>query len=97
MIELTEKEVIVAKIFAEESLGCCGEFNDDANMSWNNAQDIAKETGWSLQAVGGVMSSLLGKGLIVDSMESARGLPINDFIGCNKAFLQYDELKHLVK
>lgn len=96
MNTLTEKETAVATLFAEESLDTCGAFYEDENLSYMNAEDIAEATGLNLQQVGGIMSSLIEKMLIVDCKESYRGAHINDFMGNTSAYLKYDELKHLV-
>jgi len=92
---ITSLEVKVATLFANTSTDICGEFNEDNNLSYMNARDIADETGMSLQAVGGVMASLSNKSIIVDTEESTRGVSINDFIGSPEVFTDYDELKHL--
>lgn len=93
MSNLTEKEVLVLTEIAENH---CDVFGPDDNNSWFNARDISEGTGLGLQAVGGVMTSLAAKGLIHDSMESARGANINDFTADPEEYLKYSEVAHLV-
>lgn len=97
MKHLTEKELLVANLFANTSLDCCGGFSADENMSCVNAKDIADETGLSLQAVGGVMSQLEQKSLIGDAGESYRGAKINDFYGNPEVFLTFPQVSALVR
>jgi len=94
--KLTTLETQVATLFAEHSEWSCGCFEDGQNLSYMNAADLAEETGYGLQKVGGIMSSLLAKGLITDMQESVRGADINDFIGDPEEYLKYEELKGLV-
>jgi len=96
MKTLTDKEVVILAAFANESLDCCGQFNDDDNMSWNNAQDLILVTGYNAQVVGGLMASLLDKELIADYGESARGAPINDFYAIPDNYLKYPQIAHFV-
>ena len=79
MTKLTAAELAMLVTFYRISMDCCGQCNDDENMSWANARDLQEEMGGSLQSIGGVMSSLYSKCYIVDSGESARGADINDF------------------
>lgn len=79
-MNLTKNEKAMLETFYNESIDCCGSCDELENMSWCNASDLKEVLGWNKQAIGGVMSSLLDKGLIVDSGDSARGLPINDFV-----------------
>lgn len=93
-LNLTEKETQMVKAFIAESVDCCGDCSDDGeNLSYMNAQDLAEVLGWDLQTVGGVMSSLEGKGAISDQGESARGARINDFTVCPA----WDEIAALVE
>jgi hypothetical protein len=61
------------------------------NMTWMNADDLADVLGWNKQTIGGVMSSLTGKGLIVDSGEPGpRGCTyLHDFFASDEAIDWY--------
>jgi len=96
MSNLTANDIKAATIFAKASIDSCGEFNEVENMSYYNAKDLADEIGLSLNAVGGVMTSLISKGLIVDECESSRGSEYNDFSAIPDVYLEFAELKHLV-
>ena len=96
MTQLTEKQVQILTIIAESSSDSCGSFEDEENMSYNNAKDLAEETGMKLQAIGGVMSSLTEIFLISDTGESARGDRLNDFVGNPQVYLDYPQVAHLV-
>jgi len=91
-MELTQLEKNVLEVFYDTSMDCCGECNEDQNMSYNNVRDVVKELNytWFLnlteQQVGGVFASLVKKDLIVDLKESPRGLDINDFFLGDKFF-----------
>ena len=80
MINLTSNEIAMLKVFVSESLYTCGACDEDENMSYCNAKDLQESLGGSIQSIGGVMASLLGKGLISDTFDSARHAPINDFV-----------------
>lgn len=81
MNNLTNKELEIIKLFIAESLDCCGAFDDEGeNMSYMNAQDLVELTDYNAQEIGGIMSALEAKGLIQDTMDSARRLKINDFV-----------------
>ena len=80
LYSFTENEIKMLKAFYDESVDSCGACNEDGNMSYMNAQDLAEALNQSLQSVGGTMASLLEKGAISDCMESARGANINDFV-----------------
>ena len=95
MEKLTQKEILVLRAFAQVSIDSCGQFNDDENMSWANAQDIAEETGLSIFSASGVMGSLTYKGWIMDSGDSPRGAKINDFTASPKMFADHNDLKDL--
>jgi hypothetical protein len=75
---------------------CCGECTEDQNMSYNNVRDIAKKLNLSEQQVGGVFTSLLNKNLIVDTKDSARNLPISDFVLGN-VFVENELLPEIAK
>jgi hypothetical protein len=95
-VTLTEKETLVARLFAQESLDCCDSFGGGDNMSWMNAEDIAAATGFGLQAVGGLMTSLADKGLIGNSGESSRGSRYPDFSAYPQAYSDIPALADLV-
>ncbi len=93
---LTEKELLVATLFANTSTYCCGCFDDEENLSFMNARDLMeKKTGMNGQQIGGIMSSLEKKGLISDCEESYRGADINDFIGNPLMYLWFPQVAHL--
>ena len=75
----TTSEMAMLKAFYDSSVECCGGCDEEENLSWNNADDLRERLGGTKQQIGGVMSSLLQKCAITDSMDSARGAPINDF------------------
>ena len=79
-MNITKLETQVLQVFYDTSMDCCGECNDNQNMSYNNVRDVAQVLKLSEQQIGGVFTSLLNKGLITDMKESARRLPINDFV-----------------
>lgn len=80
---LTEKETIVFRAFLLEGCNVNGATTAEElvsdNMTWMSATDIQEVTGWSKQAVGGVMASLSEKGMIIDSGESPRGARDTDW------------------
>jgi len=68
MTNLTIKEQQMLKAFINEGRDCIGaetaqELIND-NMTWQDAGFLQDELGWSKQEIGGVMSSLMNKGLI---------------------------------
>ena len=71
-MEITKLESQVLQVFYDETVDCTGECTEDQNMSYNNANDVAKKLGLTEQQVGGVFKSLLNKGLILDTEDSAR-------------------------
>jgi len=71
-MEITKLESQVLQVFYDETVDCTGECTEDQNMSYNNANDVAKKLGLTEQQVGGVFTSLLNKGLILDTEDSAR-------------------------
>ena len=83
-MKLTQLEIQVLKVFYNECIDCTGECTEEQNMSHNNANDVAKALGLTEQQVGGIFTSLLAKGLIYDTGESARrdsGIDCtNDFV-----------------
>jgi hypothetical protein len=95
-ITLTEKELIVAKVFANTSIDCCGSFQEEENMSFCNANDLAEETGMSLHQIAGLIGSLDGKCVITDTGDSARGDNCNDYIGNDGIYKMIPELADLV-
>lgn len=80
MTLLTSKERQVLEVFALGLEYENAQDNINDNMSYTNADDIQKELNWSKQSVGGVMSSLDQKGMIVDTMDSAREAICNDWV-----------------
>ena len=95
-ITLTEKELIVAKVFANESIGCCGSFEEDENLSYCNDKDLADETGMSRQQIAGLLGSLEAKCVITDTDDSARGASCHDYVGNPLMYLEIPELADLV-
>ena len=79
-MKVTKLETLVLRVFYDTSMDCWGECTEDQNGSYNNVRDIAKKINLSEQQVGGVFTSLLNKNLIVDTKDSARNLPISDFV-----------------
>ena len=83
-MKLTQLETQVLRVFYNECVDCAGECTEDQNMSYNNAQDVANALNLTEQQVGGVFTSLLAKGLIYDTGDSARrssGMDCtNDFV-----------------
>ncbi len=71
-MEITKLESQVLQVFYDEAVDCCGECTEDQNMSYNNANDVAKKLDLTEKQVGGVFTSLLNKGLILDTEDSAR-------------------------
>ena len=71
-MDITKLESQVLQVFYDETVDCTGECTEDQNMSYNNANDVAKKLGLTEQQVGGVFTSLLNKGLILDTEDSAR-------------------------
>lgn len=71
-MEITKLESQVLQVFYDEAVDCCGECTEDQNMSYNNANDVAKKLDLTEKQVGGVFTSLLNKGLILDTKDSAR-------------------------
>lgn len=71
-MEITKLESQVLQVFYDETVDTTGECTEDQNMSYNNANDVAKKLGLTEQQVGGVFTSLLNKGLILDTEDSAR-------------------------
>jgi len=96
MTNLTEKEATMIAAFIREGINCMGATSAegllDDNMTWMSATDLCMELGWTKQEVGGVMSALSEKGLIVDSGESAREARDNDWYASNKAIIEFFHL-----
>ena len=96
MNNLTEKEAAMIAAFIREGIRTNGAKSADAliedNMTWNSASDLCRTLGWSKQEVGGVMSALYEKGLIVDSGESARGARDNDWYASKRAIREFFHL-----
>jgi hypothetical protein len=76
----TQKELVVLKYMYDESMYLCGACDEHENMSYTNAQDISEHFGISMQAAGGLISSLYAKMAITDTMDSARGSHLNDYV-----------------
>jgi hypothetical protein len=83
-MKLTQLETQVLEVFYNECVDCTGECTEDQNMSYNNAQDVAQALNLTEQQVGGVFTSLLAKGLIYDTRESARR---NSGMDCTNDFV----------
>lgn len=79
MNEFTSNELDMLRAFYDESIDCCGQCNEQENMSYMNANDLRAVLGGSKQSIGGTMSSLQEKGAICDTGESSRGLRITDW------------------
>ena len=96
MTNLTEKETKMIAAFIREGVNCMGATSAegllDDNMTWMSATDLCDTLGWNKQEVGGVMSALQEKGLIVDSGESARDARDNDWYASNKAIIEFFHL-----
>ena len=96
MTNLTEKETKMIAAFIREGVNCTGATSAegllDDNMTWMSATDLCMELGWTKQEVGGVMSALQEKGLIVDCGESARGARDNDWYASDKAIIEFFHL-----
>ena len=56
-----EQTLLTAMI--NESIVCCGQFNDDENMSWFTMESASDVLG-SINTVKGVFGSLMKKGLV---------------------------------
>lgn len=86
MAEYTKMELEVIEAFVNESVEDCGQFNEDCNTSYANANDISNATGLNLQQVGAIFSNLIKKEALIDTGESYRELNINDFILVDYSF-----------
>jgi hypothetical protein len=95
-LTVTALELRVATAFAETSLGTCGAFDEDDNLSYMNAQDLAEQLELSAHVIAGVMSSLSKKDLIMDLGESYRGAKINDWMGLPESYAGFEQLAYLV-
>lgn len=95
-INLTDKELIIAKVFATTSTDCCGFFDNDENLSYCNDRDLAEETGMSRHQVAGLLGSLEKKGIIQNTQSSARGDSCNDYIGEPEMYKEHPELAAFV-
>ena len=71
--KFTDNEIKMLWAFFNESMDCCGSFDEFENMSWMSAPDLVEVLGQSKESVAGTMSSLESKGAIQNSGESARG------------------------
>ena len=80
----TDNEIKMLQAFYNESVNICGACDEAENLSYMNATDLQIELGGNIQKIGGTMSSLEAKGAIIDTMESARGDRLNDFVLCPK-------------
>jgi len=96
MNSLPEIEAAMIAAFIREGIRTNGAKSADAliedNMTWNSASDLCRALGWSKQEVGGVMSALYEKGLIIDSGESARGARDNDWFASDRAIREFFHL-----
>jgi transcription initiation factor IIE alpha subunit len=96
MTNLTEKEATMLAAFIREGIDCnCAETAEELlvdNMTWMSATDLCDTLGWNKQEVGGVMSALQEKGLIVDSGESARDASDRDWFASSKAIIEFFHL-----
>ena len=96
MTNLTEKETSMIVAFIREGIDCNSAktaeqlLND--NMTWMSATDLCDTLGWNKQEVGGVMSALAEKGLIIDSGESARDARDTDWYASDEAIEKYFDL-----
>lgn len=79
-MKYTDKELAVLKYMYDESMYICGACDEHEDMSYTNAQDISEHFGISMQAAGGIISSLDAKVAITDTMDSARGSHLNDYV-----------------
>jgi len=79
-MKYTDKELTVLKYMYDESVSICGACDEHENMSYTNAQDISEHFGISMQAAGGLISSLDAKVAITDTMDSARRSHLNDYV-----------------
>ena len=59
------------------------------NVTGLTADDLQDALGWSKQEIGGVMSALSEKGLIVDTGESPRGAACTDWFAADTAIHWY--------
>jgi N-acetylneuraminic acid mutarotase len=93
MTNLTEKEATMIAAFIRAGIDCNGSRSAEEllcdNMTWMSASDLCADLGWNKQEVGGVMSALSEKGLIVDSGESAREARDNDWYASEEAIKKY--------
>lgn len=96
MKKLTDLELKVMKAFIEESISCCGSFEDAENMSYMNPEDIQKATLLKKHTVAGLMGSLCNKGLIYDYGDSARGCINNDWVASPEHCAEYPQLAKLL-
>jgi len=96
MNNLTEKETIMIAAFILEGIDCNGAATAEEllgdNMTWMSATDLCDTLGWNKQEVGGVMSALSEKGLIVDSGDSARGARDTDWYASDEAIVEFFHL-----
>ncbi len=76
---LTWKEAVMLIAFIKEGCSVNGAKSVEGlledNMTWMDAVDLQRATGWKSESVGGVMSALQAKGLIEDSGERVNGEP----------------------
>lgn len=71
MTGLTVKERNVLAVFIQEGIDCSGAENVDQmlsdNMTWTSVEDIVRATKYDFHQVGGILSALEAKGLIVNN------------------------------
>tara|TARA_R110000744_G_scaffold341421_2_gene446670 strand:+ start:428 stop:721 length:294 start_codon:yes stop_codon:yes gene_type:complete len=94
MKTVTEKELEVMKNFIIQSAGA---FDDLDNQAIANAKDISDDTGYSLNSVGGIFTSLLDKRLIQDLETSYRGATLNDFLASYGECMDYPQIVSFIK
>lgn len=96
MTNLTAKEAAMITTFIREGMSVNGSTTAEEllhdNMTWMSASDLCAELGWNKQEVGGVMSALQLKGLIIDSGESARDARDTDWYASEKAITEFFHL-----
>ena len=97
MTTLTEKESAMITAFIREGCDRTWELTVEGlledNMTYMSASDLCRSLGWDKQTVGGVMSALSEKRLIVDSYESARGTRDTDWYATDDAIREFFHLR----
>jgi hypothetical protein len=80
--EYTPIEFEMIGVFFKSSVDDCGSCDKEQNMSYSTPSDLKNKLGWSINKVGGVISSLLKKQAIEDTMEG-------DFVLCDDSLISY--------